>query len=241
MKSLLLIISISLLSGILLGQDYKSPRKAMLFSAVLPGMGELYSGNSTKAAIFLSNETAIWITYVRLKQETKWAEHNYKEYAYHNAGLPMNSDADIYRLMGDYMSSDDYNREIELNVRNNLISLLNDPSVTESDRAFYALLLNDPSEYQDFIADYLYTGNESWNWNSENSYHKYYNLRKTRQELIIYKNFAVGAAIINRIVSIVDASLVSKKWNRIHQKYGQIDIQPDFNKRGVNLVYTLHF
>jgi len=102
-------------------------------------------------------------------------------------------------------------------------------------------LLNDPTEYASFISDYTYTGDEAWDWNNLNSYHKYYNLRKTRQELVIYKNFAVSATIINRIVSIVDAALVAKKWNRFHQQYGYLDVQPDFRKKGVKLVYTIHF
>jgi hypothetical protein len=241
MKRLVALGCLFIIIGLLFGENLKYPKKAMLFSALIPGMGELYSGNSTKAAIFLSSEAAIWLTYARLEQEMKWAKHNYMEFAYQNAGLPINSDGNIYRLMEEYTSSDDYNREIELNVRNNLLALVNDPSVAQTDREYYAQLLNDPTEYASFISDYTYTGDEAWDWNNLNSYHKYYNLRKTRQELVIYKNFAVSATIINRIVSIVDAALVAKKWNRFHQQYGYLDVQPDFRKKGVKLVYTIHF
>jgi hypothetical protein len=241
MKRILILAFLILIVGSLFCEDLKSPKKAMLFSAVLPGMGELYGGNTTKTAVFLSTEAAIWVTYARMEQEMKWSKHNYMEFALKNAGLPLNSSGDIYKLMEDYMSSDVYNQEVELNIRNNLLSLVNDPSISAADREFYVQLLNNPADYQDFITDYMYTGDNAWNWNNQNSYHKYYNLRKTRQELVIYKNFVVSAAIINRIISIVDAAIVSKKWNRIHEKYGYLDIQPDFRKKGVNLVYTVHF
>ncbi len=37
-----------------------NPGKALLLSAILPGMGELYAGNKLKAAIFFSIEVAAW-------------------------------------------------------------------------------------------------------------------------------------------------------------------------------------
>ncbi len=241
MKRFIILVVLISITGILFCEDLKSPRKAMLFSALVPGMGELYSGNTSKAAVFLSTEAAIWVTYARLEQEMKWSKSNYMEFAFKKAGMPLNSSGNIYKLMEDYSSSAEYNNEVELNIRNNLLQLLNDPSVSSTDREYYARLLNDPNEYQNFITDYTFTGNESWEWSNQNSYHKYYNLRKTRQELVIYKNFAVSATILNRIISIVDAALVAKKWNHIHNKYGYIEVQPDFPNKGVNLVYTLHF
>ena len=41
----------------------KSPLRAALFSAVLPGVGEFYVGDQWRAAAFLATETAFWIVY----------------------------------------------------------------------------------------------------------------------------------------------------------------------------------
>jgi len=222
-------------------QERKHPKLAMLYSAVVPGMGELYGGNSTKAAIFLSTEAAAWLSVARLNQEVKWAKTDFMRYAMVNAGVPLNSSSDVYSLMENYRSSSVYNQDVELTIRNNLIYLVNDPSTSEADRQKYADWLNDPVQFQEILSDYIYTGSKGWNWNSDASYHHYNKLRENRQHLIIYKNFAVSATILNHIISVVDAAIVTKKWNHFHDKYGELQIQPDFQNKGASLVYTMHF
>ena len=66
--SLMLIVSM----GSLLAENAKSVKKAVLFSAVLPGTGQLYAGNQSKAGIFFATEAALWFGKTRFDAEKKW-------------------------------------------------------------------------------------------------------------------------------------------------------------------------
>lgn len=59
--------------------NQKSPVKAFLFSAAVPGTGELYTG-SPKGIAFIATEVAFWTTYVVLHGRSKDLNSSYKKY-----------------------------------------------------------------------------------------------------------------------------------------------------------------
>ncbi|MCK4312649.1 MAG: hypothetical protein KAW88_07940, partial [Candidatus Cloacimonetes bacterium] len=81
MKKNLIILLLLLFSINLFGQNV-SVRKAMLYSAIVPGLGEIYIKDYNKAAVFLTVEAAIILSYFRLEAETNWATNSYKQFAY---------------------------------------------------------------------------------------------------------------------------------------------------------------
>lgn len=81
----------------------KSTIKAALLSLVLPGMGEYYLGNKTKAKYFFGLEAASWITYFSLRTYGSWKKNDLVDYAnvYANASLDNKSD-EFIDLVGFY-------------------------------------------------------------------------------------------------------------------------------------------
>lgn len=53
----------------------KSPQKAFLFSAIMPGTGEFYSGANKRGVFFAASEIAFWSTYIVLHGKAE----NYQE------------------------------------------------------------------------------------------------------------------------------------------------------------------
>ena len=60
----------------------KKPGRAALFSAVIPGTGELYGGSWLKGAILLTAEIGLWIGYARFYQEGADWRDQFHDYAY---------------------------------------------------------------------------------------------------------------------------------------------------------------
>lgn len=62
----------------------KSPKKAMLFSLIVPGSGEFYSKSWIKGVIFLGIEIGSWITYSSYQKQGKDIEEEYIQFAEEN-------------------------------------------------------------------------------------------------------------------------------------------------------------
>jgi len=65
----------------------KSGFMAVIYSLLLPGMGELYAGNYERGKYFTIAEGVFWCTYAGLKVYGNWQKDNYKSFAVTNAGV----------------------------------------------------------------------------------------------------------------------------------------------------------
>jgi len=74
----------------------KSPFKAGLLSAVLPGAGQVYCGANRTARYFLAAEAASWIGYFAYRQYGSWKEDDYIRYAAQHAGIDLEGQPDWY-------------------------------------------------------------------------------------------------------------------------------------------------
>lgn len=91
----------------------KSVPLAILYSALLPGMGELYGGNFNSGKYFTGGEVVLWLGYIATNYYTSWQEDNYKSYAAANGGVnTANKDADFFANVGNYTSVNQYNDEM---------------------------------------------------------------------------------------------------------------------------------
>ena len=59
----------------------KSPKKALLFSALVPGAGQIYGGKLLRGAVFLAVEAALWAGYVVLDKKGSDVEDDFMAYA----------------------------------------------------------------------------------------------------------------------------------------------------------------
>jgi hypothetical protein len=223
MKKLVLVLI--LITIIVLGsaQEYSRP-KAIIMSALVPGSGQLYAGQKTAGSVFLSVELGIILSMIRFSSEANWAEKNYQRFAYANTGIALGSDSDLYQAMHNYSSSEKYNESIVMNARN-----------------YFLIYNNSPQDYQDYLDEYTYHGNESWEWGNRAEWMKYREIRKSKQKYEVYQNFTISALVINHLVSTIQTAISTRSRNPIMSTIDNINIQPDYQKNGVNIVYTHRF
>ena len=94
----------------------KSPALAILYSVLLPGMGELYAGAYESGVYFTAADAVFWGTFAGFNIYGAWQRNNYKSFAQSNGGVTLiNKDEDFFADIGLYTSIDEFNREKEFN------------------------------------------------------------------------------------------------------------------------------
>ncbi len=96
--------------------DYESEKKSVglgiVYSLLLPGMGELYAGAYDVGKYFTIADGILWGTFIGMEVYSNWQENNYQTYAAANADVDNNNkDADYYSTIGNYTSVFSYNEE----------------------------------------------------------------------------------------------------------------------------------
>ncbi len=90
----------------------KNAGLAILYSLLLPGMGELYAGGYESGKYFTIAEGVLWATYLGVDAYGTWQKNNYKAFASSFGGiLPDDKDADFYANIGVYLDINQYNRD----------------------------------------------------------------------------------------------------------------------------------
>jgi hypothetical protein len=198
-----------------------STGKAALFSLAVPGSGHLYLKDYNKGGIYLGAELAIILSYLRLDAEKNWKINTYQQFAQNNAGLNSDSPDFIYQKAQDYMSLEDYNNDVIQTARN-----------------YFLIGLEDKDAYETYLNNNLLPEENNWNWENTQDWQKYKDLRREKQDLEIYANFAIAAAILNRIVSTIDAMVTS---NYVKEKLNNLSVKPDLQKKGMQVSYEINF
>jgi hypothetical protein len=155
----------------------KSIGKAAALSALLPGLGEAYSGHTTRAIISGSAEAAIWISYATFKVQEDLRADRAIEYAVQNASALDNGDDDYYKAMSQYARAEGPGQWNEYVRR------------TERDAG------------EEVGREY--TGNEAWAWNSEQHLLQYRTLRRESLHAGDHATNALAFLLVNRIISVV--------------------------------------
>ena len=207
-----------------LSAQQMSAKKSMLLSALVPGLGEYSQGNNVRGTIFLTAEVLTILSYLRLDKEIEWKQRSFEQYANRNAGIPLGSSDSYYRIVGKYQSSDVYNSEWEQYLRNRFIIYENDPEAY----AYYREQIFIPEE-------------DSWDWSSSDKFIRYRELRKEKQQMEIYINFSIGAAVLNRLISVIDTAVISKGNQKSSNTLSNLKVIPDPERLGHSLVYEYKF
>jgi hypothetical protein len=92
--------------------EKKSVGLGIIYSLLLPGMGELYADAYDVGKYFTIADGVLWGTFIGMHAYSSWQKDNYQSYAASRAGVNnSNKDADYYATIGDYTSIDSYNDE----------------------------------------------------------------------------------------------------------------------------------
>ena len=87
----------------------------ILYSLLLPGMGELYGGDYSTGKYFTIFEAGSWMTYLGLSYYSTNEKQNYEDFAVANAGVnSAGKDNSYWANIGIYMNIDQYNSAMDL-------------------------------------------------------------------------------------------------------------------------------
>jgi hypothetical protein len=94
-----------------LNNDKKSVGLGIVYSLLLPGMGELYADSYGSGKYFTIADGILWGTLIGMNAYSGWQEDNYKTYAASTADVINDGvkDEDFYANIGDYTSVYTYN------------------------------------------------------------------------------------------------------------------------------------
>jgi Family of unknown function (DUF5683) len=158
--------------------------KAGLYSALIPGLGQRYVGSSTKMKIFMGAEIGVWLGYASYKIYAGWKEEDMIRFAAERANAQLDNTSDEFRDLVGFYESID---------QYNMVA-------RATDFGTRPYLIDTPENH--------------WRWQNEtdqNSFRQYKNRwreAKRRAEIMVV------FAVINRLVSIVDAVRDARKSNR---------------------------
>jgi hypothetical protein len=167
----------------------KSKFTALGLSFLLPGAGQYYVGNKSRMIFFGSAEALIWTSFFGLRAYGSWKKEDYQGWAAVHAGANIVGKSDLFLEKLTYYDN--------LNEYNQL------------------QLLYEGQDAQLFPT----TSSYWWNWDSRASRDRYRNLRN--QSKVAYRRslLMVGAALINRILSGIDAYRAAAALDR-NEEFG---------------------
>ncbi|MCX6171191.1 MAG: hypothetical protein NTX65_17800 [Ignavibacteriales bacterium] len=160
----------------------KNPALAILYSMILPGMGELYANGYESGKYFTIADGVLWGTFTGFDLYGNWQAKNYKSFAESKAGAKLdNKDSEYFANIGIYQSLDEYN------------------SVMELDRNFEKVY-NPATHY--------------WNWSNPDQRKEYRNMWTSSEAAYTNVRFVVGALILNRVISAINAVRLVAAYNK---------------------------
>jgi len=163
----------------------KSPGLAILYSFLLPGMGELYADDYGSGKYFTITEGLLWGTYIGMNVYANSKENDYKAFAQAFAAVnPSGKEADYFATISEY----------------NNIEVYNDSKALE--RNF--------SEMYDVESYY-------WKWQTNEDRKTYRDMRTSAEQTFNDIRFVVGAMILNRIASAINAVRLVVSYNNSHK------------------------
>ncbi|NNE42666.1 MAG: hypothetical protein HKN12_00530 [Gemmatimonadetes bacterium] len=176
------------------GDGRKSLLTAVMASAVLPGLGERYLGSS-RANVFHASEALIWASFAGFRIQGDLRRDRYEEFATTNAGAPGDGDTDYYEHIGLWLSLEEWHDIVRRDAR------LRFPD----DNAAQADFFENNKRYDE---------GEAWDWSQDETRVRYRQLRSKSERSFRNARLAAGAAVVNRLVSMMDALALARAHNR---------------------------
>ena len=162
--------------------EKKSAGLAILYSVLLPGMGELYAGDYSTGQYFTIADGVIWGSFAGFTIYGNNKEDDYRSFAKAYGSVDLNGkDSEYFANISLYESIEDFNTEKELN--------------------------------RDFDAVYN-VNTHSWDWQNSTKRKEYRELWSSSETAYRNVRFAVGALILNRIVSGIFAVKAVNNYNK---------------------------
>jgi hypothetical protein len=167
--------------------------RTILYSALVPGLGQLKWGSRPAGVAMVLGEVASWTSFITFRVQGESRKDRYIDHAERFAGITgADGEEDSYfQALARYDRSDpgpgSYN---EIEVR--LVAI----------RELYP---DDPAAQQRYIEENSITGNLAWNWESEARRLQFADLRSSSESAFHRAEFAIGGMVAGRILSLMHA------------------------------------
>ena len=194
-------------------QRRKFPKVAMLMNLVLPGLGHQYLGDENRAMVYFTTEALLVFGMVFSESYSRKMYRNSKSYAWKYAGTKCSKNSE-----DEYWKIIGYEDFMNSNEYNDAVE-----------------------HNRDFDMKYI-EPDETWYWESEFYQEKYRDVRQTATTLHVFSSFFLGAMILNRAFSFIDARIASKD-NSFQSRRKETDVFPSFSlkKKGLGVTISHSF
>ena len=174
-------------------------KKALLYSLILPGWGELSMGAKGRATGFFIAEGLIWASYAYWQVAGNLREDDYIEQANVSAGVGVSQESDDYwKLVGQYGASSGGTGTYEEELRREA-------------RDLYPV---DPVAQDAYVAENLPTGDRAWTWNTSQAQDLYRDTRESSNSAYNRAKYSFAAALLNRVLSVIDVQMLRHKASK---------------------------
>lgn len=181
-----------------------SPTKAVLYSLLLPGLGDYYAGHTYRARYFFIAEAAIWTSFAVFRIQGREDEEAYENFAVQFAGVEgVDHSDDFYAELREWNSSAEYEAFLKAAGRPELFP---DVGYIALEGYFEA----------NRLADF-----QPWAWESVDRRLQFAELRSSSKSAYRHSMFSLAAAGVNRLVSAIFAyqAVKSQQENRAQSSY----------------------
>lgn len=194
-------------------QRRKHPKLSMLMNLVLPGLGHQYLGDEKRAMVYFTTEALFIFGMFFSESYSRKMYRNSISYAYNYANTK---------------STKDYEDEYWRIIGNKFFL----------DYKQY----NNVMELEDDMDKKYVEPDETWYWESEYYQENYRDIRQAATRFHVVSSFFLGAMILNRAVSFIDARIASKD-NYYISRRKKIDVQPycSLENREIGVYLTGNF
>jgi hypothetical protein len=182
-----------------------SPGKAVLWSLLIPGLGDWKMGNKNRASVFFGIEGVIWISFATFEIQGSDLEEEYQSLPVLFAGVTStNHSDDFYATIRDYDNSDEYEADVKNEGRYELYPDIGSEALDE----YFT---------DNRVADY-----EPWLWQSTDRRLQYSEVRSASKTAYRRADYMIAAAAANRFVSAIFAYAAARSL-------AKHDVGMDFN------------
>jgi len=195
----------------------KLPGRAMLLSAVIPGMGQFYAGAKLRGAIFLALEAAGWTTFAVYQTQGKNKENDYQDFAdahWHRA--------DYWSAVQTIAEQNDWNGGPVQNANWEVLLDYLPQNFT------HELPSSNTQQYYEMIGKYLTQFGFGWNdatgdidstqyydgTFSSNNPSRYEQIRFDSNQLLDHATVALEVVLVNHVISALDAAFLVRRQNK---------------------------
>jgi hypothetical protein len=214
----------------------KSIARSVLYSAVVPGLGQFYTGSYIKAGLFAAVEITSWVVNIHYNSlgddkdaeyrgfaNNNWSEQRYWSYVYYRVKGDPDFNLDPSNFIIDDSNPDkpiivnwqDVEGDLEHYANGEYISGFTHTLPATKTQQYYEMIGKYPEQFGNAWADANFnTTYSGFNNRVTPMNDRYTNLSKESERLYDKAGYGSMVALINHVLSAVDAGFTTRGYNR---------------------------